>query len=176
MQEVMTQEVSDVFSDTTTPIKLLVVSATAPPDAPNREEVGRGVRRFTRRRIALNKMFEFPCSRCRFLRSVLGILRPTQVVWGQQLRRRLLWEQPIRAQWRGFTLLSNMPVNSHHRCLSLFIYLSFFLFIFYSPCLNSFQNKTHLCGRVMCFVFVWVRIAFSHFWSLMSSGEHSKRS
>ncbi|XP_077351364.1 vinculin-like isoform X3 [Festucalex cinctus] len=39
MQEVMTQEVSDVFSDTTTPIKLLAVSATAPPDAPNREEV-----------------------------------------------------------------------------------------------------------------------------------------
>ncbi|KAM4607861.1 vinculin-like [Polymixia lowei] len=39
MQEVMTQEVSDVFSDTTTPIKLLAVSATAPPDAPNRGEV-----------------------------------------------------------------------------------------------------------------------------------------
>lgn len=39
MQDVMTQEVSDVFSDTTTPIKLLAVAATAPPDAPNREEV-----------------------------------------------------------------------------------------------------------------------------------------
>lgn len=39
MQEVMTQEVSDVFSDTTTPIKLLAVAATAPSDAPNREEV-----------------------------------------------------------------------------------------------------------------------------------------
>uniref|UniRef100_A0A1A8RY26 Vinculin n=1 Tax=Nothobranchius rachovii TaxID=451742 RepID=A0A1A8RY26_9TELE len=39
MQEVMTQEVSDVFSDTTTPIKLLAVAATAPPDAPNRDEV-----------------------------------------------------------------------------------------------------------------------------------------
>nr|XP_033956134.1 vinculin-like isoform X6 [Pseudochaenichthys georgianus] len=39
MQEVMTQEVSDVFSDTTTPIKLLAVAATAPPEAPNREEV-----------------------------------------------------------------------------------------------------------------------------------------
>ncbi|KAM9847365.1 vinculin-like isoform 2-T2 [Aulostomus maculatus] len=39
MQEVITQEVSDVFSDTTTPIKLLAVAATAPPDAPNREEV-----------------------------------------------------------------------------------------------------------------------------------------
>uniref|UniRef100_A0A3P8VLM5 Vinculin n=1 Tax=Cynoglossus semilaevis TaxID=244447 RepID=A0A3P8VLM5_CYNSE len=39
MQEVMTQEVSDVFSDTTTPIKLLAVAATAPPDAPNRNEV-----------------------------------------------------------------------------------------------------------------------------------------
>ncbi|XP_058507550.1 vinculin-like isoform X4 [Solea solea] len=39
MQEVMTQEVSDVFSDTTTPVKLLAVAATAPPDAPNREEV-----------------------------------------------------------------------------------------------------------------------------------------
>lgn len=39
MQEVMTQEVSDVFSDTTTPIKLLAVAATAPPDAPNRVEV-----------------------------------------------------------------------------------------------------------------------------------------
>ncbi|KAK2098441.1 hypothetical protein P7K49_023892 [Saguinus oedipus] len=38
MQEAMTQEVSDVFSDTTTPIKLLAVAATAPPDAPNREE------------------------------------------------------------------------------------------------------------------------------------------
>lgn len=36
----MTQEVSDVFSDTTMPIKLLAVAATAPPDAPNREEVG----------------------------------------------------------------------------------------------------------------------------------------
>uniref|UniRef100_A0A3P9HAD1 Vinculin n=1 Tax=Oryzias latipes TaxID=8090 RepID=A0A3P9HAD1_ORYLA len=39
MQEVMTQDVSDVFSDTTTPIKLLAVASTAPPDAPNREEV-----------------------------------------------------------------------------------------------------------------------------------------
>nr|XP_020457497.1 vinculin-like isoform X6 [Monopterus albus] len=39
MQEVMTQEVSDVFSDTTTPVKLLAVAATSPPDAPNREEV-----------------------------------------------------------------------------------------------------------------------------------------
>uniref|UniRef100_A0AAQ4RWK3 Vinculin n=1 Tax=Gasterosteus aculeatus aculeatus TaxID=481459 RepID=A0AAQ4RWK3_GASAC len=39
MQEVMTKEVSDVFSDTTTPIKLLAVAATAPPDAPNRGEV-----------------------------------------------------------------------------------------------------------------------------------------
>ncbi|KAM7385672.1 hypothetical protein PAMP_001738 [Pampus punctatissimus] len=39
MQEVMTQEVSDVFSDTTTPVKLLAVAATAPPDTPNREEV-----------------------------------------------------------------------------------------------------------------------------------------
>uniref|UniRef100_A0A8I3N7S1 Vinculin n=1 Tax=Canis lupus familiaris TaxID=9615 RepID=A0A8I3N7S1_CANLF len=39
MQEAMTQEVSDVFSDTTTPIKLLAVAATAPPDAPSREEV-----------------------------------------------------------------------------------------------------------------------------------------
>jgi len=39
MQEVMTQEVSDVFSDTTTPIKLLAVAATAPPNAPNRDEV-----------------------------------------------------------------------------------------------------------------------------------------
>ncbi|KFO88550.1 Vinculin, partial [Buceros rhinoceros silvestris] len=38
MQEAMTQEVSDVFSDTTTPIKLLAVAATAPSDAPNREE------------------------------------------------------------------------------------------------------------------------------------------
>lgn len=41
MQEVMTQEVSDVFSDTTTPIKLLAVAATAPPDAPNRMEVSK---------------------------------------------------------------------------------------------------------------------------------------
>lgn len=39
MQEVMTQEVSDVFSDTTTPVKLLAVAATTPPDAPNRTEV-----------------------------------------------------------------------------------------------------------------------------------------
>ncbi|XP_058841058.1 vinculin isoform X1 [Acipenser ruthenus] len=39
MQEAMTQEVSDIFSDTTTPIKLLAVAATAPPGAPNREEV-----------------------------------------------------------------------------------------------------------------------------------------
>ncbi|XP_056387234.1 vinculin isoform X1 [Hyla sarda] len=39
MQEAMTQEVSDVFSDTTTPIKLLAVAATAPFDSPNREEV-----------------------------------------------------------------------------------------------------------------------------------------
>ncbi|XP_075791867.1 vinculin isoform X3 [Pelodiscus sinensis] len=39
MQETMTQEVSDVFSDTTTPIKLLAVAATAPPDAPNRDEM-----------------------------------------------------------------------------------------------------------------------------------------
>ncbi|KAM4876376.1 vinculin-like [Thomomys bottae] len=39
MQESMTQEVSDIFSDTTTPIKLLAVAATAPPDTPNREEV-----------------------------------------------------------------------------------------------------------------------------------------
>ncbi|XP_009569033.2 vinculin isoform X2 [Cuculus canorus] len=39
MQEAMTQEVSDIFSDTTTPIKLLAVAATAPSDAPNRDEV-----------------------------------------------------------------------------------------------------------------------------------------
>uniref|UniRef100_A0A8C9WK28 Vinculin n=1 Tax=Scleropages formosus TaxID=113540 RepID=A0A8C9WK28_SCLFO len=39
MQEAMTQEVSDIFSDTTTPIKLLAVAATAPLDAPNRNEV-----------------------------------------------------------------------------------------------------------------------------------------
>lgn len=39
MQEAMTQEVSDIFSDTTTPIKLLAVAATAPPDAPNRDAV-----------------------------------------------------------------------------------------------------------------------------------------
>ncbi|XP_076830721.1 vinculin a isoform X2 [Brachyhypopomus gauderio] len=39
MQEAMTQEVSDVFSDTTTPIKLLAVAATAPLEAPGREEV-----------------------------------------------------------------------------------------------------------------------------------------
>ncbi|XP_067278390.1 vinculin a isoform X3 [Pseudorasbora parva] len=39
MQEAMTQEVSDVFSDTTTPIKLLAVAATAPLEAPNRDEV-----------------------------------------------------------------------------------------------------------------------------------------
>lgn len=35
----MTQEVSDIFSDTTTPIKLLAVAATAPLEAPNRDEV-----------------------------------------------------------------------------------------------------------------------------------------
>lgn len=39
MQEAMTQEVSDIFSDTTTPIKLLAVAATAPLEAPNRDEV-----------------------------------------------------------------------------------------------------------------------------------------
>lgn len=42
MQEAMTQEVSDNFSDTTTPIKLLAVAATAPLDAPNRDEVSEG--------------------------------------------------------------------------------------------------------------------------------------
>lgn len=42
MQEAMTQEVSDIFSDTTTPIKLLAVAATAPLDAPNRDEVRTG--------------------------------------------------------------------------------------------------------------------------------------
>lgn len=35
----MTQEVSDIFSDTTTPIKLLAVAATSPLNAPNRDEV-----------------------------------------------------------------------------------------------------------------------------------------
>ncbi|XP_056432450.1 vinculin b isoform X1 [Gadus chalcogrammus] len=39
MQEAMTQEVSDIFSDTTTPIKLLAVAATAPLEAANRDEV-----------------------------------------------------------------------------------------------------------------------------------------
>ncbi|XP_024287711.1 vinculin isoform X2 [Oncorhynchus tshawytscha] len=39
MQEAMTHEVSDIFSDTTTPIKLLAVASTAPSDAPNRDEV-----------------------------------------------------------------------------------------------------------------------------------------
>uniref|UniRef100_A0A665X9T3 Vinculin n=1 Tax=Echeneis naucrates TaxID=173247 RepID=A0A665X9T3_ECHNA len=39
MQEAMTQEVSDIFSDTTTPIKLLAAAATAPLDIPNRDEV-----------------------------------------------------------------------------------------------------------------------------------------
>lgn len=43
MQEAMTQEVSDIFSDTTTPIKLLGVAATAPLDAPNRDEVSSAV-------------------------------------------------------------------------------------------------------------------------------------
>lgn len=43
MQEAMTQEVSDIFSDTTTPVKLLAVAATAPPDVPNRDEVSGGV-------------------------------------------------------------------------------------------------------------------------------------
>lgn len=42
MQEAMTQEVSDIFSDTTTPVKLLAVAATAPLDAPNRDEVSAG--------------------------------------------------------------------------------------------------------------------------------------
>lgn len=42
MQEAMTQEVSDNFSDTTTPIKLLAVAATAPLDTPNRDEVSEG--------------------------------------------------------------------------------------------------------------------------------------
>uniref|UniRef100_A0A4W5L881 Vinculin n=1 Tax=Hucho hucho TaxID=62062 RepID=A0A4W5L881_9TELE len=39
MQEAMTHEVSDIFSDTTTPIKLLAVASTAPSDTPNRDEV-----------------------------------------------------------------------------------------------------------------------------------------
>ncbi|KAL6475815.1 hypothetical protein MHYP_G00168550 [Metynnis hypsauchen] len=39
MQEAMTQGVSDIFSDTTTPIKLLAVAATAPLGTPNRDEV-----------------------------------------------------------------------------------------------------------------------------------------
>lgn len=43
MQEAMTQEVSDIFSDTTTPIKLLGVAATAPLDAPNRDEVSSAI-------------------------------------------------------------------------------------------------------------------------------------
>lgn len=43
MQEAMTQEVSDNFSDTTTPIKLLAMAATAPLDAPKRDEVSEGL-------------------------------------------------------------------------------------------------------------------------------------
>jgi len=43
MQDAMTQEVSDIFSDTTTPIKLLAVAATAPLNSPNRDEVSRPV-------------------------------------------------------------------------------------------------------------------------------------
>ncbi|GAA6080693.1 vinculin b, partial [Tachysurus ichikawai] len=39
MQEAMTQEVSDIFSDTTTPVKLLAVAATAPLGTPNRDGV-----------------------------------------------------------------------------------------------------------------------------------------
>lgn len=129
MQEVMTQEVSDVFSDTTTPIKLLAVAATAPPDAPNREEVGNVQNSvlvtdmvtamnprsliptdssLSRHRVC--KEWEPNKTLCfqpdytniyvclRFLKSVQGTLRPTQVGWGRPQRRLLPWEQPIRVQ------------------------------------------------------------------------------
>lgn len=52
MQAAMTQEVSDIFSDTTTPIKLLAVAATAPLDTPNRDEVSVGLQKGHSRRDA----------------------------------------------------------------------------------------------------------------------------
>lgn len=57
MQEAMTQEVSDVFSDTTTPIKLLAVAATAPSDAPNRDEAS--IPRWSVSYVKLQLLFNF---------------------------------------------------------------------------------------------------------------------
>lgn len=70
MQEAMTQEVSDNFSDTTTPIKLLAVAATAPLNAPNRDEV-RG--RVTLLHIVMSlRLLSFSC--VVFIGSVLVYL------------------------------------------------------------------------------------------------------
>lgn len=111
MQEVMTQEVSDVFSDTTTPIKLLAVAATAPPDAPNREEVSDLATATKPISCISSDSALLKCGNTnvnifhRSLKSVLETLRPMQVDWRQLQRRLLLWEQLIRAQWRGYMLL-----------------------------------------------------------------------
>lgn len=106
MQEAMTQEVSDIFSDTTTPIKLLAVAATAPLDAPNRDEVSGTV-------ILLLYYSDLHCFQrvfkilCRFLKIELPTLRtmPTDLV--PQQRRLLLSAQQTRAQWRESRLPSS---------------------------------------------------------------------
>ncbi|KAK7919181.1 hypothetical protein WMY93_010465 [Mugilogobius chulae] len=88
MQEAMTQEVSDIFSDTTTPIKLLAVAATAPVDAPNRDEV-----------------FEERAAN----------LRTTPTDSEPQRRKRPLSGRPTRAQWRESRPPSNPPETSRHK-------------------------------------------------------------
>lgn len=109
MQEVMTQEVSDVFSDTTTPIKLLAVAATAPPDAPNREEVSN-----IQTLVPISSLLTSGvCSETvgnddvcnRFLMSEQETLRPTRAGWEPPQRRLPLWERRIKAQWRAFMQL-----------------------------------------------------------------------
>lgn len=100
MQEVMTQEVSDVFSDTTTPVKLLAVAATAPPEAPNRTEVS--FRENALEGGFLTSIISPDCMNAeRFLKSAQGTSRPTRVVWGPRRRKPLLWELPTKAQSRA---------------------------------------------------------------------------
>lgn len=110
MQEAMTQEVSDNFSDTTTPIKLLAVAATAPLDAPNRDEVSEA------HLTLVYNVLLFPTYPFGLLSDVIvrrysrkgpPTLRTMPINLAPQQRRPLPWALPTKAQWRESRLLSS---------------------------------------------------------------------
>lgn len=121
MQEAMTQEVSDIFSDTTTPIKLLAVAATAPLDAPNRDEVSGTATLYDVTALRFSSVYRlrallFPGTildncfcliMCRSLTKELPTLRITPISLAPRRRRRPLLAPLTRAQWRESRLQSS---------------------------------------------------------------------